>query len=69
MNDQVTPTPEPLGTTTAGKRYHVAGTVHGTYEGNELKPYEGRPNAMDAFKLPSLMGGQRVWRGNVKEQA
>ena len=67
MNDQVTPTPEPLRTTTAGKRHHTAGTVHGTYEGNELKPYTGRPNAMDAYNLPSLMGGQRLYRGSRKE--
>jgi hypothetical protein len=24
-----------------------------TYTGSELKPYAGRPGAMDAFKLPS----------------
>lgn len=25
----------------------------GDYEGDELKPFEGRPGAMDAFTLPS----------------
>jgi len=25
----------------------------GTYDGRELKPFDGRPGAMDAYKLPS----------------
>lgn len=32
----------------------------GTYDGAELRPYTGRPGAMDAFTLPSLANGQRV---------
>lgn len=28
----------------------------------ELRPYEGRPGAMDAFALPSRMGRRLVWR-------
>jgi hypothetical protein len=27
------------------------------YKAEELKPFEGRPGAMDAFKLPSVMNG------------
>lgn len=26
---------------------------NGTYDGKELRPYEGRPGAMDAYALPS----------------
>lgn len=32
------------------------------YDGAELRPYEGRPGAMRAFALPSLIGGRRVAR-------
>lgn len=69
MSEQVTPTPEQLQTTVAGKRHHTTGSVYGTYDGRELKPCEGRPNAMDAFALPSLINGQRVWRKSTKEQS
>lgn len=31
-------------------------TSRGTYAGLELKPYAGRPGAMNAFKLPSRIG-------------
>lgn len=30
--------------------------MHGTYDGAELRPYVGRPGAMDAFSKPSRMG-------------
>jgi hypothetical protein len=30
------------------------------YDGAELRPYTGRPGAMDAFALPSLRGGVRM---------
>jgi hypothetical protein len=33
-----------------------------TYDGAELRAFEGRPGAMDAYGLPSLISGQRVWR-------
>lgn len=33
-----------------------------TYDGAELRPFEGRPGAMDAYGLPSLIQGRRVWR-------
>ena len=29
------------------------------YTGAELKPFTGRPGAMDAYKLPSLQGSDR----------
>lgn len=32
------------------------------YNGAELLPYQGRPGAMDAYALPSLVSGQRVER-------
>jgi hypothetical protein len=33
-------------------------TTSGSYDGRELRPFEGRPGAMDAFALPSMgMGG------------
>lgn len=32
------------------------------YDGADLKPYTGRPGAMDAFALPSIHNGQRVER-------
>jgi hypothetical protein len=38
----------------------------GTYDGKELLPYTGRPGAMDAFKLPSLMHYGHVYRKDVE---
>lgn len=38
-------------------RVHAA-----TYTGAELRPYTGRPGAMDAYRPPSLIDGQRVER-------
>jgi len=35
----------------------------GTYNGEDLRPFEGRPGAMDAYKIPSLIAGKRVYRG------
>ena len=34
----------------------------GVYVPLELKPFTGRPGAMDAFKLPSLIGNVQVFR-------
>lgn len=31
------------------------------YDGKELRPYEGRPGALDAFSLPSRVGGRLVY--------
>lgn len=35
------------------------------YDGAELRPFTGRPGAMDAFALPSLRFGKRVYRRDV----
>ena len=32
------------------------------YNGAELRPYEGRPGAMDAYQLPSVINGVRIPR-------
>ena len=32
----------------------------GRYDGAELRPYTGRPGAMDAFNLPSSVNGKHV---------
>lgn len=32
------------------------------YHGEELRPFTGRPGAMDAFSFPSVVNGQRVER-------
>jgi hypothetical protein len=34
----------------------------GAYVPLELKPFTGRPGAMDAFKLPSLIANLRTYR-------
>lgn len=37
--------------------------LNGThYDGRELGPTTTRPGAMDAYKLPSRMGGELVYR-------
>lgn len=41
--------PKPPGA--AGTREYTVGT--GTYTGEELRPYVGRPGSMDAYALPS----------------
>jgi hypothetical protein len=40
----------------------------GTYDGRELKPFEGRPGAMLAFSLPSLRDGVLVPHTGIKSQ-
>jgi hypothetical protein len=37
----------------AGPRVITAVSVKGTYSAKELMPFDGRPGAMDAFKIPS----------------
>lgn len=46
--------------TKATSRTTVNAVVREPYLGNELKPYCGRPGAMDAYSLPSLQQGLRV---------
>jgi len=36
----------------------------GTYDGAELRPYDGRPGCNQALALPSLMGGKRIYRND-----
>ena len=38
----------------------------GTYEGKELRPFNGRPGSMDAYALPSLHMGVLHKRGERK---
>ncbi len=55
--------PEPgshLPTRATPRAHNGAGT---TYDGAELRPYDGRPGAMDAYRLPSRIGGSLHWRG------
>lgn len=47
---------------TAAPRITNATPGRTLYDGAELRPYEGRPGAMRAFALPSLIGGRRVAR-------
>lgn len=43
-------------------------TTKSTYDGAELRPYVGRPGAMDAFALPSRMGKRLHYPdGTLKE--
>ena len=34
----------------------------GTYNGAEPRPFAGRPGAMDAYTLPSVVAGVRILR-------
>lgn len=40
-------------------------TTKGLYTGTELRPYNGRPGAMDAFALPSRIGGRLHYRNGA----
>ena len=44
-----------------------AGTAGGTYTGRELMPFDGRPGAMDAFRLPSRIGNDLLVPRAVRE--
>lgn len=48
--------------TVAGRRLLTNASATGSYDGAELKPYEGRVGATDALTLPSLIGDQRYFR-------
>lgn len=41
----------------------------GTYDGKELRPYEGRPCANDALALPSRMGDTLRYRDGSEVDA
>lgn len=45
---------------------HLVSKMRGVYEGKELLPYDGRPGAMDAYKLPSMHQGKTHKRGEFK---
>lgn len=47
-------------TTLAASRTQVNASSRQLYNGAELRPYSGRPGAMDAYKMPSLHSGKRV---------
>ena len=57
-----------MSTVVGGKRCKAAtpsttiNKMVGLYNPIELRPFDGRVGAMDAFKLPSLIGDQRVLR-------
>ena len=45
-------------------------SARGTYSGAEMRPFAGRPGAMDAFALPSRMGQRLHYRdGRVETLA
>jgi hypothetical protein len=44
----------------AGLRTTVNAVMKDHYQGVELKPYCGRPGAMDAYSLPSRQGDRRL---------
>ena len=46
----------------AAPRTIVNSMVRKSYQGAELQPFTGRPGAMDAFSLPSVVMDRRTWR-------
>ena len=46
--------------TPAATRAFVNASTVRKYDGAELRPFDGRPGAMDAYSLPSRMGDRRV---------
>ena len=36
-------------------------STNGAYDGAELRPFEDRAGSMDAYSLPSLVNGRRVF--------
>ena len=60
---------KPLRAKPAAPRTTVNSMVKDPYQGNELAAFDGRPGAMDAFALPSMMMGVRIWRDGRTEVA
>lgn len=73
--------PGPIPVTAVAPTQSVPPAAHSShadprdYDGAELRPFTGRPGAMTAFALPSLIDGERVPRrapmligGNAKER-
>ncbi len=46
-----------------GTAAHMPGAKLDAGDGAELRPFDQRAGAMDAFALPSVIQGRRVWRG------
>ncbi len=38
--------------------------MSGTYDGKELKPFDGRPNCNQHLQHPSVIGGKRVYKAS-----
>lgn len=47
--------------TVAGSTRICSASTEGQYDGAELRDYTGRKGSMRAHRLPSLIGGQRVY--------
>ena len=46
---------------------HVSNaSMRALYDGAELRPFDQRAGAMQAFALPSVIQGRRVWRGRLR---
>jgi len=62
-----------MSTVVGGKRGKAAtpsttiNKMVGLYNPVELRAFQGRPGAMDAFKLPSLIGNQLIYRKDAGE--
>jgi|TARA_R110000796_G_scaffold59629_3_gene137589 hypothetical protein len=46
---------------------NIINKMAGTYDYAELRPFTGREGAMDAFKMPSLIGDKLVYRRDAGE--
>lgn len=53
----------------AQPRRQINSTSTGTYNGAELRPFAGRPGALDALELPSLVNGKHVLRSEYASRA
>lgn len=54
--------------TTAAARKITNSQTREPYVAVELRPYTGRPGAMDAHQLPSLFGNTLHWRDGRKQE-
>ena len=58
MTEPTNPTPAAKNTPWLAEHHRKAAP----YNGAELRPYEGRPGAIDAYQLPSVVNGVRTPR-------
>jgi len=42
-------------------------TTGGVYDGADLRPFDGRPGALDALEMPSRMGKRLIYRDGRTE--